>query len=193
MTCPSLTSRLHHAPPDLHAPQYSTHIGGGDAVCTCVFCIITKKYKCLGCMLSEDRCARAKGEKVVKAMQWWGRLSSVVKYRANKYECVRGIWKYVAVSSILFCMNVMAWNGGDLEKLEVLQNRVGRVALSAPKWTAAEALRGDLGWSVFSERMAKAVLNYKVRIERMRNKRRVKQIFEWNLSESLIYWSMQEN
>ncbi|KAF2344789.1 hypothetical protein FHG87_024455 [Trinorchestia longiramus] len=46
----------------------------------------------------------------------------------------------------MFGMNVMAWNGGDLEKLKVLQNRVGRVPLGAPKWTAAEALRGDLGW-----------------------------------------------
>ncbi|KAF2358610.1 hypothetical protein FHG87_010636 [Trinorchestia longiramus] len=86
----------------------------------------------------------------------------------------------------MFSTNVMAWNGGDLEKLEVVQNRVGRLALSAPKWTAAEALRGDLGWSLLSERMVKAVLNYKVRIERMENKRWVKRIFEWNLSESLL-------
>ncbi|KAF2355435.1 protein of unknown function DUF4042 [Trinorchestia longiramus] len=70
----------------------------------------------------------------------------------------------------MFGMNVMAWDGGDLEKLEVLQNRVGRVALGAPKWTAAEAFRGDLGWSWFSERMIKAVLNYMVRIEQMENK-----------------------
>ncbi|KAF2366257.1 Protein kinase domain [Trinorchestia longiramus] len=45
----------------------------------------------------------------------------------------------------MFGMNVMAWNGGDLEKLEVLQNREGCLALGTPKWTAAEALRGDLG------------------------------------------------
>ncbi|KAF2359719.1 hypothetical protein FHG87_009527 [Trinorchestia longiramus] len=61
----------------------------------------------------------------------------------------------------MFGVNVMAWNGGDLEKLEVLQNRVGRLALDAPKWTAAEALRRALGCSLFSERMVKAVLNYK--------------------------------
>ncbi|KAF2369166.1 hypothetical protein FHG87_000087 [Trinorchestia longiramus] len=71
----------------------------------------------------------------------------------------------------MFGMNVMAWNGGDLEKLEVLQNRLRRLALGALKWTAAEALRGDLGWSLFSERMVKAVSNYKVKIERMENKR----------------------
>ncbi|KAF2350452.1 S-adenosyl-L-methionine-dependent methyltransferase [Trinorchestia longiramus] len=61
----------------------------------------------------------------------------------------------------MFDMSVMAWNGGDLEKLEVLQNRVGYLALGTPKWTAVEAIRGDLGWSLFSERMVTAVLNYK--------------------------------
>ncbi|KAF2355158.1 hypothetical protein FHG87_014091 [Trinorchestia longiramus] len=64
----------------------------------------------------------------------------------------------------MFGINFMAWNGGDLEKLEVLQNRVGRLALGP---------------------VVKAVLNYKVRIERMENKRWVKRIFEWSLSESL--------
>ncbi|KAF2357662.1 hypothetical protein FHG87_011578, partial [Trinorchestia longiramus] len=29
----------------------------------------------------------------------------------------------------MFDMNVMVWNGGDLEKLEVLQNRIGHLAL----------------------------------------------------------------
>ncbi|KAF2349264.1 hypothetical protein FHG87_019979 [Trinorchestia longiramus] len=48
----------------------------------------------------------------------------------------------------MFGMNVMAWNGGDIEKLEVLQNRVGGLAPGTPKWTAAEAPRGDLGWSL---------------------------------------------
>ncbi|KAF2343393.1 hypothetical protein FHG87_025852 [Trinorchestia longiramus] len=46
---------------------------------------ITKEYKYLGCMLSEDGCARAQGGKGAKAMQWWGRLSSVAKSRANLY------------------------------------------------------------------------------------------------------------
>ncbi|KAF2346027.1 hypothetical protein FHG87_023218 [Trinorchestia longiramus] len=79
----------------------------------------------------------------------------------------------------MFGMNVMAWNGGDLEKLEVLQNRVGHLVLGTPKWMAAEALIGALGWSPFSERMVKAVLNYKVRIERMENKREVGEN-QWN-------------
>ncbi|KAF2368185.1 hypothetical protein FHG87_001047 [Trinorchestia longiramus] len=58
----------------------------------------------------------------------------------------------------MFGMNVLTWNKGDLEKLEVLQNRVGRLALGAPKWTVVKAIRGDLGWSLFSERMLSVVV-----------------------------------
>ncbi|KAF2353294.1 hypothetical protein FHG87_015949 [Trinorchestia longiramus] len=132
----------------------------------------TKEYKYLGCMLSEDGCARA-----------------------NEYECVRGIWKYVAVPSTMFGMNVMAWNGGDLEKLEVLENRVVCLTLGTPKWTAVE-VRGGFRVESISERTVNAVLNYKVRIEEIENKSWVKQIFEWRVSESLwkkICWGMQEN
>ncbi|KAF2345722.1 hypothetical protein FHG87_023522 [Trinorchestia longiramus] len=48
----------------------------------------------------------------------------------------------------MFGMKAMAWNRGDLEKLEVLQNRVGRLTFGASKWTAVEAIRGGLGWRI---------------------------------------------
>ncbi|KAF2357797.1 Immunoglobulin-like domain [Trinorchestia longiramus] len=91
----------------------------------------------------------------------------------------------------MFGMNVMAWNGGDLEKLEVLQNRVERLALGAPKWTAVEAIRGDLGWSLFSEKMVKTVLNYEVRIEQMENKRSKHSVSETKSSQHQYRTSMQ--
>ncbi|KAF2354862.1 hypothetical protein FHG87_014381 [Trinorchestia longiramus] len=102
----------------------------------------TREYKYLGCMESENRCYRTRGEIVAKAMQWWGRLSSVAKYNTNEYECVKGMWKYVAVSSIIFGINVMVWNGGDLEKLEMLQNRLGYLVLEFGKQSTATPLTG---------------------------------------------------
>ncbi|KAF2353865.1 Ribosomal protein S5 N-terminal [Trinorchestia longiramus] len=54
----------------------------------------------------------------------------------------------------MFGVNVMAWKRGDLEKFEVLQNWVGCLALCAQKWTAVEAIKSDLGWSLFSKKMA---------------------------------------
>ena len=43
-----------------------------------------------------------------------------------------------------------------MDKLEVGQNRVARMALNAPRCAALEALRGDMGWSTFRERVIKA-------------------------------------
>ncbi|KAF2343770.1 hypothetical protein FHG87_025474 [Trinorchestia longiramus] len=65
-------------------------------------------------------------------------------------------------------MNVMAWIG-DLDKLEVLQNRIGHLALGTPKWMAIESSRRVLRCNLFSEGTIKAVLNYEVRIKLMEN------------------------
>ena len=37
----------------------------------------------------------------------------------------------------------MAWNESEIDRLEVGQNRVARMAMNAPRYTAVEALRGD--------------------------------------------------
>ena len=52
-----------------------------------------------------------------------------------------------------------------------------------------EAIRGDMGWSTFRERVMKAKMNYKIRVERMMEDRIARQIYEWNASKSK--WSMQ--
>ena len=45
-------------------------------------------------------------------------------------------------------------------------SRVARMALNAPRYAALEGLRGDTGWSTFRERLIKATLRYKIRLER---------------------------
>ena len=65
----------------------------------------------------------------------------------------------------MYGMDVIAWNESELEKLEVGQNKVARMALNAPSYAAVEALRGDMGWSTFRERYVKATLRYKARLE----------------------------
>ena len=39
----------------------------------------------------------------------------------------------------------------EINKLEVEQNRVAKMALNAPRYASVEALRGDMGWSTFRE------------------------------------------
>ena len=47
---------------------------------------------------------------------------------------------------------------GYVDKLEVCQNKIARVALGEPRYESVEALRGDMGYSLFSERMMKATI-----------------------------------
>ena len=69
------------------------------------------------------------------------------------------------------------------------QNVVGRVALGANRYVGVEAIRGDMGWSTFRERVMKGKMNYKIRLERMPEERIAKKIYEFNGSKSK--WSMQ--
>ena len=44
------------------------------------------------------------------------------------------------------------------------------------RYAAVEALRGDIGWSSFSERCIKGCMCFKIRIERMSEDRWVKKV-----------------
>ena len=110
-----------------------------------------------------------------------GRLASVARCRANRYEVVRGLWKGVAIPSIMYGLETFVWPKKDMDRLEVSQNKVGRVALGANRYAAVEAIRGDMGWSTFKERIGKAVLRYTVRLLRMDANRWARKVHEWNV------------
>ena len=99
----------------------------------------------MGSVLSMSGCEDAKNKKLFKAQQWYGRVGSVARFMATRYECFRGIWKSMAVPSIMYGMNVMKWTKGELDKLEVIQNKVGRMAQEADRYVGVEAIRGDMG------------------------------------------------
>ena len=144
----------------------------------------TEAYKYLGVWMSPSGCERTKNEKISLVNQWVGRLGSVARMRACKYDVLREVWKSVAVPSVMYGMEVLSWNESEVDKLEVGQNRIGRLALNAPRYAAVEALRGDMGWSTFRERLRKATLRYKVRLERMDDARVARKVHMWSMVES---------
>ena len=135
-------------------------------------------YEYLGVILDKEGAGKAKADRIFRANQWWGRLCSIAKFRANKYEVGRGLWKGVAVPSLMYGMDTVKWSKEEIDKMEVIQNRVGRLALGANTIVAVEAIRGDLGWSSFEERMYKAQLRYKVRLEKMEDNRWAKKVYK---------------
>ncbi|XP_050694867.1 uncharacterized protein LOC126984800 isoform X3 [Eriocheir sinensis] len=134
--------------------------------------------------MSPRGCERTKNEKISLVNQWVGRLGSAARMRACKYDVLREVWKSVAVPSVMYGMEVITWSELEMDKLEVGQNRIGRLALNAPRYAAVEALRGDMGWSTFRERFRKATLIYKVRLERMDDARLARKVYLWSVHES---------
>ena len=65
----------------------------------------TESYKYLGITVDEKGVDRTKQDKIGKANQRLGRLGSVARCRANKYEVVRGLWKGMAVPSLMYEMD----------------------------------------------------------------------------------------
>ena len=90
----------------------------------------------------------------------------------------------MAVPSVTYGMEVIAWSEKEIDELEVRQNRVARMALNAPRYAAVEALRGDMGWSTFRKRYIKATLIYKVRLKRMKNTRIAHKVYLWNVNSN---------
>ena len=59
---------------------------------------------------------------------------------------------------IMYGMDMTTWCEKEIDKLDVGQNRVARMALNAPRYAFVEALRSDVGWSTLT-------LRYKVKLE----------------------------
>ena len=118
----------------------------------------TNKYKYLGFNVTKNGAMDIKTAKLFKARQWLGRLASMAKFRSNKYEMVRRLWKTVGVPDVMYGAGVIPWTKDEFNKLETIQNDIGRVALGATRIVATESIRGEVGWSSFEERVMKSNL-----------------------------------
>ena len=68
-------------------------------------------------------------------------------------------------------MEAINWMVEDINKLEVNQNKIGRLALGANSYVGRKGTIGEIGWSTFEESMIKTRLKYKIRLEKMDIKR----------------------
>ena len=108
-----------------------------------------------------------------------GLICNVINFRVNTYEVVRELWKWMAVPKIMYGAEIIGWTQKEKDALEVTQNRMGKKALGAPLYTAVEAVRGDMGWSSFGERISKAKLKYHLRIVLCDELNPLKKVYNW--------------
>ncbi|MPC38887.1 hypothetical protein E2C01_032403 [Portunus trituberculatus] len=69
-------------------------------------------------------------------------------------------------------MDMIARNESEIVKLKMAENRISRIALNELRYTAIEALRGDIGWNTFRERL------------RIDDERIARKVYLWNESGS---------
>ena len=102
--------------------------------------------------------------KRIKAEQWWGRINNATIFRSNSYEIVRGLWKGVALPNLMYSLEITNLKEIDIRGLEITQNRMARL-VGANKITTIENIRGEMGWSIFKERIEKTKVSYRLRNE----------------------------
>jgi len=97
-------------------------------------------------------------------LQFVGILRNASTRCSNSYKVLRDLWKGMAVPRAMFGAEVLNHSSGEIKKLEVLQNKVARMALGANNYIAVAALKGEMGWSLFQERIDKARLLFKAKL-----------------------------
>ena len=67
-------------------------------------------------------------------------------------------WKGVVLPSALYGAEVIDMKGEEINKLQKAENTALRRILKEPKWTAQEAIRGEIGISNMKSRIARSKL-----------------------------------
>ena len=78
----------------------------------------------------------------------------------NRYEEGRSLWIWYC----LYGSEITHYREGNIAQLEKPQNIVGRWSLGVPNSTAVEAIRGEMGWSSFKDRIERGKFNFMKKI-----------------------------
>ncbi|CAF2076495.1 unnamed protein product, partial [Rotaria magnacalcarata] len=141
---------------------------------------IVNKYKYLGVEIRKGD-GKLKGmirNNESKAGKVAGLIRNTTWRCSNKYEVGRVLWKGVGVPRCLYGAEVLGFTQAEVNKLEKVQRQVGRLSLGAKKYTANEAIGGELGWSTMDERIAKIKIGYEVKIKGLEENRWLKKVYE---------------
>jgi hypothetical protein len=139
-------------------------------------------YKYLGINLVTEENYLKEQEAVI--LKRTGRYLGIIKSKAafsyNRYEVSRILWKGVAVPGLTYADDALVMGRDTRILLERAQKQMGRFALGVNKYTADEAVQGEMGWSSFQGREAIAKLLYFGRILNMDGERYAKKIYVFN-------------
>ena len=113
------------------------------------------EYKYLGLTIGNKGLEKEKNNIRVKAEKNLSTIKAKTKLRANKYEITRGLWKGIAVPTLLYGAEILELGENETRGLEVVQNKAARLGFGAGKYAPIETLRGEMGWSTLKKEFKK--------------------------------------
>ena len=123
---------------------------------------IQKEMKYLGITIEDyrDIFRKHKQSKLQLAEKLANNTYSVINRCSNKMIIGKAYWKSIAIPAIIYGSGVIEWNQQERQKMQVIENKVCRKILSAPRWAANSALRGEIGISKVDTRLMQNRLGY---------------------------------
>ena len=105
---------------------------------------------------AENRIWIEKAEKKANA------VLSQIKKSADKVLVGKAIWKLMAIPALLFGRAVVTTTKSNIEKLQIIENKVWRYLLGIGGFSTVEALRGEIGASMVKSRIMETLLLYMI-------------------------------
>ena len=72
----------------------------------------------------------------------------------------KAMWKLMAIPALLFGRAVVTTTKSNIEKLQIIENKVWRYLLGIGGFSTVEALRGEIGASMVKSRIMETILLY---------------------------------
>ena len=123
---------------------------------------VKDKIKYLGITVNDSKnlFKTHKQNMIEKATRLSNLTHSVIARSCSRLLIGKAFWKSIALPSILYGANIVEFTKQDIEKLQRLENSVGRKILGAPSYSQGAALRGEIGISSMKARIMGGQLRY---------------------------------
>ena len=95
-----------------------------------------------------------------KAFKFINQTASIAARSCNRLMVGKVFWKGVALPSLLHSMEAIYLTKAEINKLQIIENKVYRIILRAPRYTPNSALRSEVGASCHYTRDMKNKLAY---------------------------------
>jgi hypothetical protein len=96
---------------------------------------------------------------ITKGKRFLWPVGRMISGLGRKVQVARKIWEIYCIRRIIYGLDVAEINKGTVEALDIIQNKVARLATESTKWTKNIILQGEMNFQPFIYRIMKEKLN----------------------------------